>query len=71
MKKFGGRPANGALLLTTTGMLAAVILPDFTNQTQPAVATESLGPTRHYIKTADICYGKSNTFNYLTVPILS
>lgn len=40
-------------------MLAAVILPDLTTQAQPAVATESLGPTRHYIKTADICYGKS------------
>lgn len=46
-------------MLTTTGMLAAVVLPDLTTQAQPVVATESLGPTRHYIKTADICYGKS------------
>lgn len=59
VKQFGGRPANGALLLTTTGMLATVLLPQLTSQAQIMVATESLGPTRMHIKTADICYGKS------------
>lgn len=62
VKQFGGRPANGALLLTTTGMLAAILLPQFPSQGQVIMATESLGPTRIHIETADICYGKSNYF---------
>lgn len=40
-------------------MLATVLLPQLTSQAQMNVATESLGPTRIHIKTADICYGKS------------
>lgn len=59
VKKFGGRPCNGALLLTATGMLAAVLLPHSTSQAPMIVATESLASTRIHIKTADICYGKS------------
>lgn len=59
VKQFGGRPACGALLLTTTGMLAAILLPQPTSQTSMIIATESLGQTRIFIKTADICYGKS------------
>ncbi|KAL1502214.1 hypothetical protein ABEB36_007389 [Hypothenemus hampei] len=62
VKQFGGRPANGALLLTTTGMLAAILLPQNTSQTPMVVATESLGTTRIFIKTADICYGKNGHF---------
>ncbi|CAG9820870.1 unnamed protein product [Phaedon cochleariae] len=62
VKQFGGRPANGALLLTTTGMLAAVLLPQATSQSPMIVATESLGPTRIFVKTADICYGKNGHF---------
>ncbi|KAB0804725.1 hypothetical protein PPYR_01695 [Photinus pyralis] len=62
VKQFGGRPANGTLLLTTTGMLAAVLLPQFTAQTSMIIATESLGATRIHIKTADICYGKNGHF---------
>ncbi|XP_050308117.1 mediator of RNA polymerase II transcription subunit 16 [Anthonomus grandis grandis] len=62
VKQFGGRPANGALLLTTTGMLAAVLLPQATSQTPMVMATESLGPTRIFVKTADICYGKNGHF---------
>ncbi|KAJ8963199.1 hypothetical protein NQ318_018665 [Aromia moschata] len=62
VKQFGGRPASGALLLTTTGMLAAILLPQYTSQTPMLMATESLGPTRIYVKTADICYGKNGHF---------
>lgn len=64
MKQFGGRPATGALLLTTTGMLAAVLLPQTTSQTPMIIATESLGHTRIFVKTADICYGKSKQKSY-------
>ncbi|CAH0551682.1 unnamed protein product [Brassicogethes aeneus] len=62
VKQFGGRPATGALLLTTTGMLAAVMLPQPTSQSPMIMATESLGPTRIFVKTADICYGKNGHF---------
>ncbi|XP_018564951.1 mediator of RNA polymerase II transcription subunit 16 [Anoplophora glabripennis] len=62
VKQFGGRPTSGALLLTTTGMLAAILLPQYTSQTPMLLATESLGPTRIYVKTADICYGKNGHF---------
>lgn len=61
MKQFGGRPSSGVLLLTTTGMLAAVLLPQTTTQTPMVMATECLGPSRGFIKNADICYGKSTT----------
>lgn len=59
VKQFGGRPASGALLLTSTGMLAAVMLPHHTAQAQPVVTTESLSATRSLISNVDICYGKS------------
>ncbi|XP_071053506.1 mediator of RNA polymerase II transcription subunit 16 isoform X2 [Onthophagus taurus] len=63
VKKFGSRPCNGALILTTTGMLAAILLPHPTSQSQSMiVATESLAATRIQIKTADICYGKNGHF---------
>ncbi|CAG9855995.1 unnamed protein product [Phyllotreta striolata] len=62
VKQFGNKPAVGALLLTATGMLAVVLLPQPTSQTPMIVATESLGPTRIFIKTADICYGKNGHF---------
>lgn len=41
-------------------MLAVILLPQSTSQSSVVVATESLAPTRIHIKTADICYGKSN-----------
>lgn len=63
VKQFGGRPASGALILTTTGMLAAILLPQPTSQSPMIITTESLGPTRILIKTADICYGKSKCLN--------
>ncbi|KAH1006724.1 mediator of RNA polymerase II transcription subunit 16 [Dendroctonus ponderosae] len=62
VKQFGGRPSSGVLLLTTTGMLAAVLLPQTTTQTPMVMATECLGPSRGFIKNADICYGKNGHF---------
>ncbi|KAK9886221.1 hypothetical protein WA026_015740 [Henosepilachna vigintioctopunctata] len=63
VKQFGGRPANGALLLTSTGLLCAILFPQLTSQTQQLImATESLAPIRMFIKTADICYGKNGHF---------
>ncbi|KAL3286485.1 hypothetical protein HHI36_000991 [Cryptolaemus montrouzieri] len=62
VKQFGGRPANGAIFLTSTGMLCAVLFPQAISQTPVIMATESLAPTRIFIKTADICYGKSGHF---------
>jgi hypothetical protein len=59
VKQFGGRPASGALLLTTTGMLCSILLPQSTSQLPMVVTTESLAPTRIFVKAADICYGKS------------
>lgn len=59
VKQFGGRPSIGALLLTSTGMLAAVMLPHHTSQAQPVVTTESLTLSRTLLSTVDICYGKS------------
>ncbi|XP_066249604.1 mediator of RNA polymerase II transcription subunit 16 [Euwallacea similis] len=62
VKQFGGRPSNGAIVLTATGMLAAILLPQNSSQTPMVMATESLGPTRQFIKTADISYGKNGHF---------
>ncbi|KAF5301612.1 hypothetical protein FQA39_LY10659 [Lamprigera yunnana] len=62
VKQFGGRPANGTLMLTTTGMIAAVLLPQSTLQPSMFVVTESLAATRIHITTADICYGKNGHF---------
>lgn len=61
VKQFGGRPSIGALLLTSTGMLASIMLPHHTYQAAPIVTTESLSASRNLISTVDICYGKSKT----------
>ncbi|XP_025830176.1 mediator of RNA polymerase II transcription subunit 16 isoform X2 [Agrilus planipennis] len=62
VRQFGGHPANGVLVLTVTGMLGAILLPQPISQTPMIVATESLGSSRVFIKTADICYGKNGHF---------
>ncbi|XP_063921461.1 mediator of RNA polymerase II transcription subunit 16 isoform X1 [Zophobas morio] len=62
VKQFGGRPASGALLLTTTGMLCSILLPQSTSQVPMVISTESLAPTRIFVKAADICYGKNGHF---------
>lgn len=59
VKQFGGRPSVGALLLTTTGMLASILLPHHTSHNSPILTTESLSASRNHITTVDICYGKS------------
>lgn len=62
VKQFGGRPCNGVLLLTSTGMLCAMLFPPTMSQTSVIITTESLAPIRILIKTADICYGKSKLY---------
>ncbi|XP_044744307.1 mediator of RNA polymerase II transcription subunit 16 [Coccinella septempunctata] len=62
VKQFGGRPCNGVLLLTSTGMLCAMLFPPTTSQTSVIITTESLAPIRILIKAADICFGKNGHF---------
>jgi len=58
VKQFGGRAAEGVLVVSTTGMVGAVMI---TKDLQNPVcySTESLGSTRHRITAVDLCYGKS------------
>lgn len=58
VRQFGGRAAEGVLVVSTTGMVGAVMI---TRDIQNPVcfATESLGSTRHRITAVDLCYGKS------------
>lgn len=71
--QFGGVPVDGVLIISFTGMLGAFIIPSEppaspanSNQNSynqgpyklPSV-TESMGLTRNFCTTADICYGKS------------
>lgn len=63
VRQFGGRAAEGVLVVSTTGMVGAVMITkDFQNPI--CSSTESLGSTRHRITTVDLCYGKST---YLTM----
>uniref|UniRef100_A0A6M2DDA2 Mediator of RNA polymerase II transcription subunit 16 n=1 Tax=Xenopsylla cheopis TaxID=163159 RepID=A0A6M2DDA2_XENCH len=75
VKKFGSVPAEGAIIISITGMLGALLIPSDFSQLQPStasaekappylvpIACESLGPTRAHIKTVDICYGKNGHF---------
>lgn len=62
VKQFGNRPANGVLLLTTTGMLITILLPHPTYNVSMVLSREPLGAARNLIKTADICYGKSKYY---------
>lgn len=58
VRQFGGRAAEGALVVSTTGMVGAVMITkDFQNPI--CSSTESLGSTRHRITAVDLCYGKS------------
>lgn len=73
VRSFGGVPADGVIVVTATGLLGAFIIPSETpnysylvaNQAIPQLpfsllsTSKSLGPTRTFINTADICYGKS------------
>lgn len=66
VRQFGGVAAEGAIVITSTGLLGALVLPSEAPAGAPPyilqVAGESLGSTRSYIVTADICYGKSGHF---------
>ncbi|KOC61012.1 Mediator of RNA polymerase II transcription subunit 16 [Habropoda laboriosa] len=58
VRQFGGRAAEGVLVVSTTGMVGAVMITkDFQNPV--CSSTESLGSTRHRITAVDLCYGKN------------
>ncbi|KAK7791584.1 hypothetical protein R5R35_007389 [Gryllus longicercus] len=75
VRHFGGRPVEGCLVISTTGMVGVAAL---TQETAPAgalpltggsgmapllaTASDSLGSTRHRIAAADVCYGKNGHF---------
>ncbi|XP_034950034.1 mediator of RNA polymerase II transcription subunit 16-like [Chelonus insularis] len=61
VRQFGGRAAEGVLVVSSTGMVATVMI---TKDLQNPVcyATESLGTTRQKISAVDICYGKKGHF---------
>lgn len=73
VRQFGGVPSDGVLVITATGLLGVFIIPSESmnvpsstaNQPLPQLpyilptVTRSLGHTRNYYSTADICYGKS------------
>lgn len=58
VRQFGGRAAEGVLVVSTTGMVGAIMI---TKDLQNPIcySTESLGNTRHRITAVDLCYGKS------------
>lgn len=72
-RSFGGVSAEGVLVITSTGLLGALVLPpDLPNFSKLAASpnppslpilltpiTQSLGRTRNFITVADICYSKS------------
>ncbi|KYQ51898.1 Mediator of RNA polymerase II transcription subunit 16 [Trachymyrmex zeteki] len=61
VRQFGGRAAEGVLVVSTTGMVGAIMITkDLQNPT--CYSTESLGNTRHRITAVDLCYGKNGHF---------
>lgn len=71
VKSFGGRPLEGCLVVSATGMVGVIVLlKDAQNITLQSVS-ESLGAVRNRITSADICYGKSEyrLLNLLNVQI--
>lgn len=61
VRYFGGRPMEGCLVISTTGMVGVVIASREGHQGSPQliITSDSLGSTRHRITAVDICYGKS------------
>ncbi|XP_012058679.1 PREDICTED: mediator of RNA polymerase II transcription subunit 16 [Atta cephalotes] len=61
VRQFGGRAAEGVLVVSTTGMVGAIMI---TKDLQNPIcySTESLGNTRHRITAVDLCYGKNGHF---------
>jgi len=62
VRHFGGRPVEGCLVISSTGMVGVVGLHPLQAGHYGMGLTstsDSLGTTRTHISTADICYGKS------------
>jgi len=59
VKGFGGRPLEGCLVVSATGMVGAIVLAKESPTDTLASTSESLAAMRNRITTADICYGKS------------
>jgi hypothetical protein len=61
VRYFGGRPMEGCLVISTTGMVGVVIASREGHHGSPQliITSDSLGSTRHRITAVDICYGKS------------
>lgn len=61
VRQFGGKPVEGCIVITSTGMVGVVGL----NRGGPGgviTATASLGSIRHRITTVDICFGRNGNF---------
>lgn len=59
VKSFGGRPLEGCLVVSATGMVGVIVLNKETQTGTLVSSSESLAAMRNRITTADICYGKS------------
>lgn len=62
VKGFGGRPLEGCLVVSETGMVGVIILAKDSQTITLQSVSESLGTMRNRITTGDICYGKSKHF---------
>lgn len=58
VRQFGGKPVEGCIVITSTGMVGVVGL-NRGSHGGVITATASLGSIRHRITTVDICFGKS------------
>lgn len=58
VRQFGGKPVEGCIVITSTGMVGVVGL-NRGGHGGVITATASLGSIRHRITTVDICFGKS------------
>lgn len=59
VKSFGGRPLEGCLVVSSTGMVGVIVLAKDSQTGILSSTSESLAAMRNRITTADICYGKS------------
>ena len=61
VRQFGGKPVEGCIVITSTGMVGVVGL-SRGGQGGVITATASLGSIRHRVTTVDICFGKKGHF---------
>ncbi|KAJ1530563.1 hypothetical protein ONE63_005449 [Megalurothrips usitatus] len=61
VRQFGGKPVEGCIVITSTGMIGVVGL-NRGGHGGVITATASLGSIRHRITTVDICFGKNGHF---------